>query len=118
MMMEGKIPPSNEPTPMQELGDALRPAVEKVRSSAPPAEAVERSIDRAQRLGPPIWRPSRRRRAWVACAAGIAFPFAGVKAVSIGPITSATLREHNWPPAAEADPHDIPGLIAAVLSQF
>lgn len=54
----------------------------------------------------------------VARAAGIAFPFAGVKAVSIGPITSATLREHNWPPAAEADPHDIPGLIAAVLSQF
>ena len=54
----------------------------------------------------------------VARDAGIAFPFAGVKAISIGPITSATLREHNWPPDAEADPHDIPGLIAAVLSQF
>lgn len=54
----------------------------------------------------------------VARAAAITFPFAGVKAISIGPITSATLREHNWPPAAEADPHDIPGLIAAVLSQF
>lgn len=54
----------------------------------------------------------------VARAAGIAFPFAGVKAISIGPITSATLREHGWPPAAEADPHDIPGLIAAVISQF
>lgn len=50
----------------------------------------------------------------VARAARIAFPFAGVKAISIGPITSATLREHEWPPAAEADPHDIPGLIAAV----
>lgn len=52
----------------------------------------------------------------VAHAAGIAFPFAGVKAISIGPITSATLREHEWPPAAEADPHDITGLIAAVKS--
>jgi uroporphyrinogen-III synthase len=54
----------------------------------------------------------------VARAAGIAFPFSGVKAISIGPITSATLRELGWPPAAEADPHDIPGLIAAVISQF
>lgn len=49
----------------------------------------------------------------VARAPGIAFPFAGVSAISIGPITSATLRELGWPPAAEADPHDIPGLIAA-----
>ena len=48
-----------------------------------------------------------------ACAAGIAFPFAGVQAISIGPITSQTLRENGWEPAAEADPHDIPGLIAA-----
>jgi uroporphyrinogen-III synthase len=54
----------------------------------------------------------------VARAAGIAFPFSGVKAISIGPITSATLRELGWAPAAEADPHDIPGLIAAVIRQF
>ena len=47
-------------------------------------------------------------------AAGIAFPLAGVAAVSIGPITSATLRGHNWPPAAEANPHDVSGLIDAV----
>ncbi len=45
--------------------------------------------------------------------AGIAFPFAGVLAVSIGPITSATLREHGWEPAAEASPSDVEGLIAA-----
>ena len=50
----------------------------------------------------------------VAHAAGIAFPFAGVKAISIGPITTATLRELEWSPTAEAEPHDIPGLIAAV----
>jgi uroporphyrinogen-III synthase/uroporphyrinogen III methyltransferase/synthase len=54
----------------------------------------------------------------VARAAGIAFPFAGVRAISIGPITSATLREVGWAPAVEANPHDIPGLIAAVISQF
>ena len=47
-------------------------------------------------------------------AAGVAWPFAGVPAVSIGPITSQTLRELGWPPAAEAEPSDIPGLIAAV----
>lgn len=46
--------------------------------------------------------------------AGIAFPLAGIPAISIGPVTSQTLREHNWPPAAEANPHDIPGLVAAV----
>lgn len=47
-------------------------------------------------------------------AAKIVFPFAGVAAVSIGPITSKTLRELGWEPAAEASPSDIPGLITAV----
>ncbi len=51
----------------------------------------------------------------VARAAGVAFPFPGVKAISIGPVTSATLRELHWEPDAEATPHDIPGLIAAVV---
>jgi uroporphyrinogen-III synthase len=46
--------------------------------------------------------------------AGITFPFAGVPAISIGPITSQTLREQGWEPAAEANPSDIPGLAAAV----
>ncbi len=54
----------------------------------------------------------------VAKAAGLAFPLAGVRAISIGPITSATLRELGWPPIAEANPHDIPGLIAEVIGQF
>lgn len=47
--------------------------------------------------------------------AGIAFPPAGVAAISIGPITSHTLRKLGWEPAAEADPSDVPGLIAAVV---
>jgi uroporphyrinogen-III synthase/uroporphyrinogen III methyltransferase/synthase len=47
--------------------------------------------------------------------AGIAWPFAAVSAVSIGPITSQTLRGLGWPPAAEAEPSDIPGLLAAII---
>ena len=48
--------------------------------------------------------------------AGLAFPFDGVHAVSIGPITSQTLRELGWTPSAEAEASDIPGLIAAVVA--
>ncbi|MGD0894092.1 MAG: uroporphyrinogen-III synthase [Terracidiphilus sp.] len=47
-------------------------------------------------------------------AAGVQWPLAGVAAVSIGPITSKTLRELGWEPAFEANPSDIPGLINAV----
>jgi uroporphyrinogen-III synthase len=47
--------------------------------------------------------------------AGIVWPFASVPAVSIGPITSQTLRDLGWEPAAEANPSDIPGLITAVV---
>jgi uroporphyrinogen-III synthase/uroporphyrinogen III methyltransferase/synthase len=50
--------------------------------------------------------------------AGIVFPFDRVPAISIGPITSQTLREHGWEPAAEANPSDIPGLAAAVCKLF
>jgi uroporphyrinogen-III synthase len=50
--------------------------------------------------------------------AGIEFPFTGVPAISIGPITSRTLREAGWPPAAEANPPDISGLVVAVLQVF
>jgi uroporphyrinogen-III synthase len=49
-------------------------------------------------------------------AAGVPFPLKGVRAISIGPITSQTLRGCGWTPASEADPHDVPGLIAAVVS--
>lgn len=46
-------------------------------------------------------------------AAGHEQPPNGTLAVSIGPITSQTLRDCGWAPAAEADPHDIPSLAAA-----
>lgn len=38
-----------------------------------------------------------------------------MRAVSIGPITSRTLRENGFEPAAEADPHDLAGLVEAVV---
>ncbi|MES2477432.1 MAG: uroporphyrinogen-III C-methyltransferase [Verrucomicrobiota bacterium] len=39
-------------------------------------------------------------------------------AASIGPVTSATLRQHDMKPAFEATPHDIPGLTAAIVRYF
>jgi uroporphyrinogen III methyltransferase/synthase len=36
--------------------------------------------------------------------------------VSIGPVTSATLREHGLEPAVEAERHDIDGLVAALVA--
>jgi uroporphyrinogen-III synthase len=37
----------------------------------------------------------------------------GLRAVSIGPITSRALRQHHWEPACEAVQYDIPGVVAA-----
>ncbi len=41
-----------------------------------------------------------------------------LRAVSIGPITTHTLRQHGWEPAGQADPHDIAGLAAACVKLF
>jgi uroporphyrinogen III methyltransferase/synthase len=40
---------------------------------------------------------------------------ARLRAVSIGPVTTASLRERGLEPVAEADPHDVDGLVEAVL---
>jgi uroporphyrinogen III methyltransferase/synthase len=42
----------------------------------------------------------------------------GCAAGSIGPVTSAELRKHGQSPAFEANPHDIPGLVAAIVRHF
>jgi uroporphyrinogen III methyltransferase / synthase len=39
-------------------------------------------------------------------------------AASIGPVTSETLRGHGTKPAFEAKPHDLPGLVAAIVRHF
>jgi uroporphyrinogen III methyltransferase/synthase len=50
-------------------------------------------------------------------ALGLDWP-EGCIAGSIGPVTSETLRKHGMPPAFEANPHDIPGLVAAIVRYF
>ncbi len=47
--------------------------------------------------------------------AEITIPLPGVKACSIGPVTSATLREFGWEPSIEAEQYDVPGLVAATV---
>jgi len=39
----------------------------------------------------------------------------GLRAVSIGPVTTRTLRQHNWEPACEAVKYDIPGVVEACV---
>jgi len=48
---------------------------------------------------------------------GIDWP-EGCVAGSIGPVTSDTLRKKDTKPAFEASPHDIPGLVAAIVRYF
>jgi uroporphyrinogen III methyltransferase / synthase len=50
-------------------------------------------------------------------ALGLDWP-EGCVAGSIGPVTSETLRKHGMPPAFEANPHDIPGLVKAIVRHF
>jgi uroporphyrinogen-III synthase len=47
-------------------------------------------------------------------AAGVELP-RDLRAVSIGPVTTGTLRRHNWEPAAEALQYDIPGVVEACV---
>ncbi len=50
--------------------------------------------------------------------AKIAYPLAGVIAISIGPITTDALMRAGWTPSAEAKVSDIAGLVAAVRLYF
>ncbi len=108
------------------IPDALRAAgatvdvVDAYRNVMPEAApsqlraALEQGIDAATFTS----SSSVMHLADAAKAAGLAFPFTGVAAISIGPITSQTLRENGWEPAAEANPSDIPGLVAALVKCF
>jgi uroporphyrinogen III methyltransferase/synthase len=55
-------------------------------------------------------------RCFLQAAGGDAGVSAATRIVSIGPITSATLREHALEPDVEADPFDVEGMIAALLA--
>lgn len=105
------------------IPDALRAAgaevdvVEAYRNVLPEAapEQLRRAVDEGLDAATFTSSSSATHLAEAARAAGVAWPFAAVPAISIGPITSQTLRELGWPPAVEANPSDIPGLIAAVV---
>jgi len=107
------------PDALGEAG-AVVDVVEAYRNVVPDAApdelraAIEQGIDAATFTS----SSSVTHLAEAARAAGLAWPFAGVPAVSIGPITSGTLRELGWEPAIEANPSDIPGLIQAVVVLF
>jgi uroporphyrinogen III methyltransferase / synthase len=45
---------------------------------------------------------------------GAGEPPEGARLVSIGPVTSSTLREHGLEPDVEAERHDVDGLVAAL----
>jgi len=105
------------------IPDALRAAgadvdvVDAYRNVIPDAAASQLRQALEQGIGAATFTSSSSvtHLADVAREAGLAFPFPGVAAVSIGPITSGTLREYNWEPEVEANPSDIPGLAAAVV---
>ncbi len=78
------------------------------------ARAVEQGMDAATFTS----SSSVTHLAALAAAAGIEFPLRRLPAISIGPITTASLLQHNWSPAAEAESADIPALLAAVKSIF
>lgn len=50
-------------------------------------------------------------------AAGVELP-PGLHAISIGPVTSQTLRRHHWEPACQAEKYDIPGVVEACIRQL
>jgi uroporphyrinogen-III synthase len=77
-------------------------------------KAVEQQLDAATFTS----SSSVTHLAEAAKKAEVAFPFPAVPAISIGPITSKTLHDLGWEPSAEANLHDIPGLVAAVTDFF
>lgn len=105
------------------IPDALRAAgaqvdvVDAYRNAMP--EAAPEQLKRALAAGIDAITftssSSASHLAEAARAAGIKFPFEGVPAISIGPVTSQSLRELGWEPAGEAEPADIGGLISAVV---
>jgi len=105
------------------IPDALRAAgaevevVEAYRNKTPEAAPEQLREAIVERLDAATFTSSSSvtHLAEAARAAGIAWPLTEIPSISIGPITSQTLRDLGWPPTAEADPSDIPGLIAAVV---
>ena len=78
-----------------------------------PARPPAALVDAARRADAITFTSSSTVTGWLEVAGAGDLP--GVVA-SIGPVTSATLREHGIEPTVEADPSDVGGLVDAVLS--
>jgi uroporphyrinogen III methyltransferase/synthase len=76
---------------------------------SPPALAAARAADYI------TFTSSSTVRFFLEAAGGSADLSPATRIVSIGPVTSATLREHDLEPDVEAADHDIDGLVAALL---
>ncbi len=77
---------------------------------SPPALAAARAADYI------TFTSSSTVRFFLEAAGGSADLAPATRIVSIGPVTSATLREHGLEPDVEAADHDIDGLVAALLA--
>ncbi len=76
---------------------------------SPPALAAARAADYI------TFTSSSTVRFFLEAAGGSADLSPATRIVSIGPVTSATLREHDLEPDVEAADHDIDGLVATLL---
>ena len=77
---------------------------------SPPALAAARGADYV------TFTSSSTVRFFLEAAGGSADLSPTTRIVSIGPVTSVTLREHGLEPQVEAERHDIEGLVAALLA--
>jgi uroporphyrinogen-III synthase len=103
------------PERLRELGARVE-VVEAYRNQVPAraAEMLREAIARGIEIAVFTSSSSVRHLAEATEKAGLKWPLIGVRAVSIGPVTSQTLHESGWKVAAEAEPSDIGGLVEAV----
>ena len=107
------------PDSLRQVG-AIVDVVDAYRNQMPDAsigllrQALEQGIDAVTFTS----SSSVTHLAEAARASGVVWPLPEAVAVSIGPVTSNTLRDLGWEPVAEADPHEIPGLVVALVRYF
>jgi uroporphyrinogen-III synthase/uroporphyrinogen III methyltransferase/synthase len=103
------------PDALRKLGAEVE-IVEAYRNQVPAgaAEKLRDAIARGIEIAVFTSSSSVRHLAEATEKAGLKWPLLGIRAVSIGPVTSQTLVDSAWKVAAEAVPSDIGGLVEAV----
>jgi uroporphyrinogen III methyltransferase/synthase len=99
------------------LPDALRERgadVDVVALYDTVAESLDEDAIAAVRAADDVTFTSSSTVGFLAQAMGGTLDLGTARAVSIGPVTSATLREHGVEPVIEAAQHDIDGLVTAL----